>query len=143
MKQTEDRQVKKGEMEKENIRLERIEEMLQSAYFTQGVPEKVNIRLKNQIACRQAVEKSSVSFWWLPATVSTVISVAAGIIIYMIYVLVNIKGAYFFMPNLLQLISETWLKLHLAAVISEIILSWLLTFICIWKGSLVQRAKLL
>ncbi len=142
MKQMQDREAAKGEMQKENDSQERISRMLQNAYSTGEVPLEVNIRLKNRIACQQAAGEGRISFWWLPAAVSTVISAAGGCLIYMVYVLVNIQGADFCMPNLLEFISGTWLKLHLAVVMSEMVLSWIFTFICIWKGSLVQRARM-
>ncbi|MCI8507352.1 MAG: hypothetical protein HFJ06_02130 [Lachnospiraceae bacterium] len=142
MKQMQDREIAKGEMQKENADQERISRMLQNAYSIGEVPAEVNIRLKNRIACQQAAGEGRISFWWLPAVVNTVISAAGGCLIYMVYVLVNIKGADFCMPNLLEFISGTWLKLHMAVVMSEMVLSWIFTFICIWKGSLVQRAKM-
>lgn len=124
------------------ISVDIMEDMFKAAYCMDGVPDEVNIRLKNQLACQRAAGTGRFSFWWLPATVGTVISAAFSIILCLIYVLINIKGADFWMPNLLQLASETWLKLHLAALASEILISWIITFLCIWKGNLIRSAKL-
>ena len=142
MEQRQGSEAVRGDVQEENTGQEQISLMLQKAYSKGVVPQEVNIRLKNRIACQQAAGKGKISFWWLPAVVSTVISAAGGCLIYMVYVLVNIKGADFCMPNLLEFISGTWLKLHFAVLMSEMVLSWIFTFICIWKGSLVQRAKM-
>lgn len=142
MKQMQDREAAKGKIQEENARLEQISCMLQRAYSKGEVPEEVNIRLKNRIACQKAAGEGRISFWWLPAVVNTVISAAGACLIYLVYVLVNIKGADFCMPNLLEFISGAWLKLHLVVVIAEMVLSWFFTFICIWKGSLVRGAKM-
>lgn len=119
-----------------------MEEMLKTVYSMDGVPEEVNIRLRNQLARQKITGTGRFSFWWLPATVSTVISAVFSIIFCLLYVIINIKGADFWMPNLLQFVSETWLKLHLTALVLEILLSWMITFLCIWKGNLFRSAKL-
>ena len=119
-----------------------LEQLLQSAYAKESVPEEVNIRLKNQLAKRQAMEESRFSLWWLPATAGTVISVAVGLILFLTYVIINIKSDGFWMPNLLQLVSGLWLKFHLAFLVVEIAISWIVTFVGVWKGNLVQGARI-
>lgn len=119
-----------------------LEQLLQNAYAKEGVPQEVNIRLKNQLARKQAMEESRVSLWWLPAAAGTVVSVAFGLILFLAYVIINIKGESFWMPNLLQLVSEVWLKLHLIFLATEIVISWIVTFVGVWKGNLVQGARI-
>ena len=122
---------------------DRLETMLQQAYSAESVPAGVNTRLQNRLACREVMTTNSVSFWWLPATISTILSIAFSIILCLGYVLVNIAGANSWMPNLLQLVSEPWLKLHLVVIALEVVISWLITFISVWKGNLVRSAKML
>lgn len=119
-----------------------LEQLLQSVYAVDGVPANVNIRLKNQLARKQAMEESRFSLWWLPATAGTVISVAVGLILFLAYVIINIKSDGFWMPNLLQLVSGLWLKFHLAFLAVEIVISWIVTFVGVWKGNLVQGARI-
>lgn len=119
-----------------------LEQLLQSAYAIDGVPKEVNIRLKNQLACQKAMEESRVSLWWLPAAAGTVVSIAFGLILFLAYVIINIKSDSFWMPNLLQLVSAFWLKLHLAFLAAEIIISWIVTILGVWKGNLVQGARI-
>ena len=119
-----------------------LEQLLQSVYAAEGVPEEVNIRLKNQLARQQAVEESRVSLWWLPATAGTVVSFAFGLILFLAYVIINIKGDSCWMPNLLQLVSGLWLKFHLAFLAVEIVISWVVTFVGVWKGNLIKGAQI-
>lgn len=119
-----------------------LEQLLQSAYATEGVPEDVNIRLKNRLARQQAMEESRFSLWWLPATAGTVISVAFGLILFLAYVIINIMSDGFWMPNLLQLVSGVWLKLHLVFLAVEIVISWIVTILGVWKGNLVRGARI-
>ena len=123
--------------------VDELDRMLWQAYQSDGVPEAVNTRLKNQLACKQVMANNSPSFWWLPAAISTVVSAAFGVILCLIYVLVNIWGADSWMPNLLQFISGAWLKIHVAALILEVMVSWIVTIVSMWKGNLVRSAKIL
>lgn len=119
-----------------------LEQLLQSVYATESVLEDVNIRLKNQLVRQQAMEESRFSLWWLPATAGTVISVAFGLLLFLAYVIINIKSDGFWMPNLLQLVSGLWLKLHLVFLAVEIAISWIVTFVGVWKGNLVRGARI-
>ena len=119
-----------------------LEQLLQSAYIEECVPEDVNIRLKNQLARKQAMGESRVSLWWLPAATGTVVSAALGLLMVLGYVIINIHGKSFLMPNLLHLVSEFWLKLHLAGIATEVIVSWIVTIIGVWKGNLVRGARI-
>lgn len=119
-----------------------LEQLLQSAYATDGVPKEVNIRLKNQLARQQAMEESRFSLWWLPATAGTVVSIAVGLILFLAYVIINIKSDSFWMPNLLQLVSAAWLKLHLLFLATEVAISWIVTIVGVWKGNLVRGARI-
>ena len=109
-----------------------MEQMLCLAYSGEGVPQDVKIRLKNRMACHKAMETKGLSFWWLPATAATVISLAVAVIVCMLYVVINIYGMHSWMPNLLQLVSEMWLKIHLFALVVEVVLSWLFTIVLAW-----------
>lgn len=119
-----------------------VEELLRQAYAAGDVPEEWNIRLKNQLASRQTVRGKGVSLWWLPAVTATVVSGAAAVIFFLCYVLMNIGGASSWMPNLLQRISDVWLTLHLAVLATEIVISWVITLVGVWKGDLVRNARL-
>lgn len=119
-----------------------LEQLLKSAYTEECVPEDVNIRLKNQLARKQAMGESRVSLWWLPAAAGTVVSVAVGLILFLGYVLININSKSFWMPNLLHLVSGFWLKFHLTVIATEVIVSWIVTFLGVWKGNLVRGARI-
>lgn len=119
-----------------------LEQLLQSAYTEECVPDDINIRLKNQLARKQAMGESRVSLWWLPAAAGTIVSAALGLLLVLGYVIINIHGKSFIMPNLLHLVSEFWLKLHLVGIAIEVIISWIVTIIGIWKGNLVRGARI-
>lgn len=119
-----------------------IDVMLYAAYSGNGVPENVTLRLKNQLACRKVTDTDKASLWWLPATISTVLCTAFSIICCIIYCIINIQGAASWMPNLLQAVSGIWLKIHLAALVLDIAVSWIITFVGIWKGNLFRGAKI-
>lgn len=142
MRDIEDRTEQKN-MQNTEESLDILDVMLENVYDTEGVPSGVNTRLKNRLECRQVMGTGRFSFWWLPATVATVISVSVGIILCLLYVVINITGAHFWMPNLLQLVSEAWLKTHLLAITMEAAVSWLITLIGVWKGNLVGSARLM
>lgn len=142
MKQDNGKQMEENRIQEHGTDSEQLEQMLKKAYSTERVPEEINIRLKNQLACRRVMTTGRVSFWWLPATISTVVSIAFAIILYLLYIIINIKGANSWMPNLLQFVSETWLKIHLAVIALETMASWIITFFGVWKGNLIRSAKL-
>ena len=119
-----------------------IDAMLYAAYSGNGVPENVAIRLENQLACRRVMDTDKVSLWWLPATISTVLCAAFSIIYCIIYCILNIRGAASWIPNLLQAVSGIWLKIHLTALVLDIAVSWIITFVGIWKGNLFRGAKI-
>ncbi|MCM1498575.1 MAG: hypothetical protein NC124_08925 [Clostridium sp.] len=119
-----------------------IEKLLRQAYASERVPEEWNIRLRNQLVCRRSVKGDGVSLWWLPAVTATVLSGAAAVVFLLLYVLMNIGGASSWMPNLFQRISGTWLVIHLAALVLEIGISWIITLVGVWKGDLVSNARL-
>ena len=65
-----------------------LDEMLKAAYSEEKVPEDLNIRLKNQIACREVMKEKSISFWWLPAVLSTILAVAGFSISFLLYMII-------------------------------------------------------
>lgn len=119
------------------------EQLLLSAYSQEVVLNDMKVRLKNRLDCQRVMRTDSVSFWWLPATLATIISFALAGILCVVYVVVNINGARSWMPNLLQLVSEIWLKIHLAVIVLEVIVSWLVTILGVWKGNLVKSARIM
>lgn len=121
---------------------DRLESMLQSAYQKDSVPEDVNIRLRNQIKCQEVMGESKISFWWLPATVSTVISAATGLILVVLYFAFTVAGNESWMPNLVSHISSAWLNINLAVLLFEVALSWIVTFIGLWKGNFRKSARI-
>lgn len=120
-----------------------LEHLLQSAYSQEVVSGDMKVRLKNRLECQKVMRSDSVSFWWLPATLATVISFALAAFLCVVYVVVNINGAHSWMPNLLQMVSEIWLKFHLAMIILEVIVSWVVTILGVWKGNLVKSARIM
>ncbi len=123
--------------------MDSLEEMLHALYPAEPVPQDVKIRLQNRLMCQRVMETESVSFWWLPATVMTVVCFAMAVLFIMSYALLNINGDVTWMPNLLQRVSEFWLKANLVMLGVEVFASWLFTIIGVWKGNLVKSAKLL
>ena len=119
------------------------EQLLLSAYSQDVVSNDMKVRLKNRLDCQRVMRTDSVSFWWLPATLATIVSFALAGILCVVYVVVNINGAHSWMPNLLQLVSEIWLKMHLAVIALEVIVSWLVTILGVWKGNLVKNARIM
>lgn len=120
-----------------------LESMLQAAYPKDNVPKDVNIRLQNQIKCKEVMGENKVSFWWLPATLSTILSLAISLIVIVLYCILEIKGADSWMPNLVSHISTFWLKLNLIVLVSEVALSWFITIVGLWKGNFRKSAKIL
>lgn len=119
-----------------------IDSMLTSIYKEERTPQDVKVRIQNRLACQKAMETKGVSFWWLPATMMTVISFAIAVMICVLYVVININGSQSWMPNLLQCVSEIWLKLHLVVLGIQVLLSWLFTLIGVWQGNLFKNAKI-
>jgi len=121
-----------------------LDEMLKTAYSKERVPEDMNIRLKNQFACKEAMEdKSSISFWWLPAMLSTILAVAGFAISFLVYLIIQMQSADFIMPNLVHLISKGFLHIELIAAVFQIGISWLFTAIGLWKLNFRKRAHIL
>lgn len=133
---------RKQKIQQNSLESDFMEQMLLQAYAIEKVPDEVNIRLKNQLACQQVIDRKGLSFWWLPATISTIVSMVIAIILCLLYVIINIESLGFWMPNLLQRLSEAWLKFHLIALVFEITASWIVTFFGVWKGNLVRNARL-
>ena len=91
MAQNNEKLTKEDRIQEHGMDSEFLEQMLRQAYSTECVPEETNIRLYNQLACRRVMASGRVSFWWLPATISTVVSAALAIILCLLYVIINIK----------------------------------------------------
>lgn len=119
-----------------------IDTLLKQIYAVGSVPEEWNIRLKNQFINQPSVRNKSVSLWWLPAVTFTVVSAGLAVITFLLYILMCIGGAFSCMPNLLQRISDAWLMIHLAALALEMLISWIVTLVGVWKGDLVRNARL-
>lgn len=119
-----------------------IDDMLTSIYSEERAPQDVKIRMQNRLACQKVMEAKGVSFWWLPATIMTVVSFAIATMVCVLYVVINMNGSQSWMPNLLQFVSEIWLKLHLVALGVQVLVSWMFTLIGIWQGNLIKNAKL-
>lgn len=116
--------------------------MLEEAY-EDVVPEDVNIRLKNQLACKEVMKEKSISFWWLPAVLSTVVAVAGFTISFLLYMIVSMKSADFIMPNLVHLLSTGFIRIELVMALLQIGISWIFTAIGLWKLNFRRRAHLL
>lgn len=119
-----------------------IDDMLASIYSEERAPQDVKVRIQNRLACQKVMETKGVSFWWLPATMMTVISFAIAVMLCMFYVVVNMNGSQSLMPNFLQFVSEFFLKIHLVVLGVQVLLSWLVTLIGIWQGNLFKNAKI-
>lgn len=120
-----------------------LDEMLKTAYSKEKVPEGINIRLKNQIACKEAMEDKSISFWWLPAVLSTILAVAGFAISLLVYLMIQMQSADYIMPNLVHLISKSWLHIELTVAVFQIGISWIFTAIGLWKLNFRKRAHIL
>lgn len=127
----------------ECVHKDTLEQLLQSAYSQEAVSNDMKVRLKNRLECQKAMRSEGVSFWWLPATIATVISFAVAIFLCVVYVVININGVHSWMPNLLQFVSEIWLKIHLAMLGLDVVVSWIVTVLGLWKGNLVKGARLM
>ena len=119
----------------------RIDSMLKTAYGHGNVPEDVNVRLHNQLKCKEAMNEKSISVWWLPAFLSTVIAIAGFVIAFTLYLVINLNES-FIMPNLVHVISIGFLKLELLGMIIQITISWLVTVIGLWKMNFYHNAHI-
>lgn len=132
--------MEQNEMMKDEDR--QLHRMLETAYRMETVPEDVNIRLKNQIACWEMMREKSISFWWLPALASTVIAVAGFAVSVLICLLIQTKSADFIMPNLTRLLCSGWLRIELVAALFQIGSSWIFTAVGLWKLNFRKRAHI-
>lgn len=128
-------------MEQQRINENRIDNMLKQAYRHENVPESVNIRLRNQLKCKEAITEKSISVWWLPALLSTVIAVAGFVIAFILYLIVNLSGD-FIMPNLVHVVSTSFIKLEWIGMAVQIAISWLVTIIGLWKMNFYHNAHI-
>lgn len=128
-------------MEQHEIDENRIDSMLKAAYGHGIVPEGVNVRLYNQLKCKAVMQEKSISVWWLPAFLSTVIAVVGFIIVFMLYLVINLNES-FIMPNLVHMISTGFLKLKLLGMIIQITISWVVTVIGLWKMNFYHNAHI-
>lgn len=128
-------------MEQHRIDENKMDCMLREAYGHETVPESVNIRLQNQLKCKEAMKERSISVWWLPASLSTVFAIAGFVIACILYLIVNLYGN-FIMPNVVQMISGSFIKLELIGMIAQIMVSWIVTFIGLWKMNFYQNAHI-
>lgn len=128
-------------MEQHEVDENRIDNMLRAAYRHGFVPESVNIRLQNQLKCKEAMQEKSISVWWLPAFFSTVMAVAGFAIAFILYLVINLKES-FIMPNFVHMLSTGFLKLELLGMIIQIVTSWLITVIGLWKMNFYHNAHI-
>ena len=120
-----------------------LDEMLKAAYSEEKVPEDLNIRLKNQIACREVMKERSISFWWLPAVLSTILAVAGFSISFLLYMIISMKSTDCIMPNLVHMLSIGFIQIELAAAVFQIAVSWFITVVGLWKLNFRKRAHIL
>lgn len=116
--------------------------MLKALYAGETAPRDVNIRLQNQIKCKEVMEESGLHIWWLPASLSTIIAAAGIGISVLLYCIVNLVGMDATMPYLLQFVTGGFLKIHLALAACQVIASWLITLVGLWKLNFYQSARL-
>lgn len=135
-----------GSMQSGQGQPDALDAMLFAAYETESVPDAVKLRLKNRLKNRLAAKaletQGTFSVWWLPATAATVLAAVAGLLLSIVYVLVNFGGQNVLMPNLLHMASGIWLTIHLAGLAMCTLSSWVLTAVSMWKAELRQRARI-
>lgn len=119
-----------------------LDEMLKAAYSEEKVPEDINIRLRNQIACREVMKEKSISFWWLPAVLSTILAVAGFSMSFLLYVIISMKSTDCIMPNLVHILSTGFIQIELIAAVFQIVVSWLVTVVGLWKLNFRKRAHI-
>lgn len=116
--------------------------MLKSLYASETVPDDINIRLQNQIKYKTAMEENGMHIWWLPASLSTVLAVAGMALSLMLYYIIMLAGVDATMPFLLRFVAEGFLKIQFAIAFFQAAVSWLMTFVGLWKLNLYQSARL-
>lgn len=121
---------------------EALDRMLKTLYADGAVPKDLNIRLKNQLKCKTVMEESGLHIWWLPASLNTIIAAAGIGIAVLLYCIVNLVGMNATMPYLLQFVTKSFLKIHLAFAACQVIVSWLITIVGLWKLNFYQSARL-
>ncbi|MDO5156027.1 MAG: hypothetical protein Q4D51_08675 [Eubacteriales bacterium] len=119
-----------------------IDQLLVQTYASESVPDGVNIRLKNQIACKASMQEKSISFWWLPATISTFLMIAFCGMTGWLYVILELKKDWFLMPNLTHLLSKGFVYVVCAMALGHILVSWLFTVIIMWKLNFRKKAHI-
>lgn len=119
----------------------KIDRMLEAVYGHGHVPQGVNVRLQNRLKCKSVIQGNSISVWWLPAFLSTVMAVAGFVITFTLYLVVNLDE-FFIMPNLVHMISNGLLKMQLIGMIIQITASWLITVIGLWKMNFYYNAHI-
>ena len=120
-----------------------LDEMLKAAYSEEKVPEDLNIRLKNQIACREVMKERSISFWWLPAVLSTILAVAGFSISFLLYMIISMKSTDCIMPNLVHMLSTGFIQIELASAVFQMAVGWFITVVGLWKLNFRKRAHIL
>ena len=120
-----------------------LDEMLKAAYSEEKVPEDLNIRLKIQIACREVMKEKSISFWWLPAVLSTILAVAGFSISFLLYMIISMKSTDCIMPNLVHMLSIGFIQIELATAVFQIAVSWFITVVGLWRLNFRKRAHIL
>lgn len=128
-------------MEQYEIDENKIDSMLKTAYGIETVPEGVNVRLRNQLKCKEAMAEKSISVWWLPAFLNTVIAAAGFAVALTFYLVVNVSGG-FIMPNLVHMISTGLIKIEVIAALIQIAVSWIVTIIGLWKMNFYHNAHI-
>lgn len=131
-----------GSMQSAQGQPDGLDAMLFAAYETEPVPDAVKLRLKNRLAVKALETQGTFSVWWLPATAATVLAAVAGLLLSIVYVLVNFGGQNVLMPNLLHMASGIWLTIRLAGLAMCTLSSWVLTAVSMWKAELRQRARI-
>ncbi len=129
-------------MEQDIQREEELDAMLKELYVGASVPKDINIRLHNQIKCKEAMKEADVSVWWLPASLNTVFAVFGAVILILFYYIVNLAGVDSTMPNLLRFVTGCFMKVQLVLIAGQVVIGWFLTFVSLWKLNFYQSAKL-
>lgn len=134
--------ISSGPMQSAQGQPDALDAMLFAAYERESVPDAVKLRLKNRLAVKELENQGTFSVWWLPAVAATLFAAVAGLLLSIVYMLVNFGGQNVLMPNLLHLASELWLTVHLTGLGLCTISSWVVTVVGLWKAELRQRARI-
>lgn len=121
----------------------KMHQMLEQAYGREKVPADVKLRLENRLACKEVMKEQSISFWWLPALLSTLIALSGFTISAVLYLIISVKSPDFIMPNLMHLISTGWMHIISLVTICQIGVSWIFTVIGLFKLNFRKRAHIL